>query len=304
MVMELRMAGEVYDIAGEKPAGSRQGASMVKLHQAAFLILAVACSCLNAGGGSGLGPTFSSDLTVDTSFTPAPQQPGWSWDAGRERVFVLRWTPAVDGDHYVIRVLAEPIGPDNWDSAIPVDTVAGAQDTCWVSLNPLVYSNTCIGCGICVNACPHQAITLVDGRAVIDPTKCTSCGQCVLRCPVKAIRDTRMGQFYYFAIRAYSADGAPSDQVICTSNAYRLIYANDEPACAKCNAAGTSTCWAVINTPTCPVSALQWDEGFLVSIDYTKCIHCGWCFMHCNELTQPQHGGIHTIGMIVEALTQ
>jgi ferredoxin len=230
-----------------------------------------------------------------------------AWDTGFERVFVLRWTPAPDADHYVVRVLDSPIGTGNWEKAIPVDTLGWLQDTCWVSLNPLVYSNTCIGCGLCVLACPHEAITMVDGRAVIDPAKCTSCGQCVLTCPAKAIRDARMGQFYYFAIRAYSAEGSPSEQIACTSDAYRLIYRNDLPplpfSCAHCNSAGTSTCFAVINTPACPVDAIFWDEDFYIHIDYDKCIHCGWCYMHCNGLTLPQPEGIHTIGMVVETLT-
>jgi len=45
----------------------------------------------------------------------------------------------------------------------------------------------CIGCGICINVCPQQAISLEDNAAVINEKKCSQCSQCVSVCPVKAI---------------------------------------------------------------------------------------------------------------------
>ncbi len=40
----------------------------------------------------------------------------------------------------------------------------------------------CIGCGQCVEACPQQAISLVENRPVTDMNKCNLCGQCVEAC--------------------------------------------------------------------------------------------------------------------------
>jgi ferredoxin len=50
-----------------------------------------------------------------------------------------------------------------------------------------VDSNLCTGCGICVDACPQQAIELVDGVAKVNQDKCDGDGVCVDSCPVQAI---------------------------------------------------------------------------------------------------------------------
>ncbi|HOM60415.1 MAG TPA: 4Fe-4S binding protein [Anaerohalosphaeraceae bacterium] len=50
-----------------------------------------------------------------------------------------------------------------------------------------VDKEVCTGCGSCVDACPSEAIEMVDGKAVVDPEKCVDCGVCVDECPVEAI---------------------------------------------------------------------------------------------------------------------
>jgi NAD-dependent dihydropyrimidine dehydrogenase PreA subunit len=47
---------------------------------------------------------------------------------------------------------------------------------------------TCIGCGRCLEVCPHQVFLLVDRKASLsDRDACMECGACALNCPVKAI---------------------------------------------------------------------------------------------------------------------
>lgn len=47
---------------------------------------------------------------------------------------------------------------------------------------------TCIGCGRCLEVCPHQ-VFVPEGKKVTmaDRDACMECGACALNCPVKAI---------------------------------------------------------------------------------------------------------------------
>ena len=54
-------------------------------------------------------------------------------------------------------------------------------------INYLIYKFKCVGCEDCVEICPVNAITMVNGKAVIDQTKCISCGKCVDACTYSAI---------------------------------------------------------------------------------------------------------------------
>jgi ferredoxin len=45
----------------------------------------------------------------------------------------------------------------------------------------------CAGCGVCIDECPTDAISLSDGVALIDAALCDGCGACVEVCPNQAL---------------------------------------------------------------------------------------------------------------------
>lgn len=50
-----------------------------------------------------------------------------------------------------------------------------------------VVADLCDGCEACVPVCPVNAISMVEGKAVINPFQCTGCGACIPVCPREAI---------------------------------------------------------------------------------------------------------------------
>ncbi len=50
-----------------------------------------------------------------------------------------------------------------------------------------IIAEKCVGCSLCVKACPFGALTLVNKKAVVDLHKCTLCGACEPTCKFKAI---------------------------------------------------------------------------------------------------------------------
>lgn len=51
---------------------------------------------------------------------------------------------------------------------------------------PYKINNDCIFCGVCAEECPVDAISVGDGKYVIDQNLCISCGACAAICPVGA----------------------------------------------------------------------------------------------------------------------
>lgn len=51
-----------------------------------------------------------------------------------------------------------------------------------------ISEDACIACGVCVDACPTEALT-VDDVCKVDADKCIDCGTCIGECPTDAISE-------------------------------------------------------------------------------------------------------------------
>ena len=51
---------------------------------------------------------------------------------------------------------------------------------------PVILEDQCVGCGICVENCNFDAISLHNGKAEINQDKCEGCAMCIAVCPSKA----------------------------------------------------------------------------------------------------------------------
>jgi len=64
-------------------------------------------------------------------------------------------------------------------------------------LNPTNYiaavtEDACSGCGICVEKCPVDAISMKDGKAIVNKIVCLGCGVCTRFCPIEScVMETR-----------------------------------------------------------------------------------------------------------------
>lgn len=58
------------------------------------------------------------------------------------------------------------------------------KDAATLELN----SSKCTGCGICTTVCPHNVLSVIDGKVkIMDRNACMECGACALNCPFSAL---------------------------------------------------------------------------------------------------------------------
>lgn len=83
------------------------------------------------------------------------------------------------------------------------------------SSQPCIDLDNCIGCRICEKYCRHDAVKVVDRKAVIDYDKCVGCGQCVAVCQKSAavVKDYDTSEVLNSKIAEYAyavVNGKPS----------------------------------------------------------------------------------------------
>ena len=114
----------------------------------------------------------------------------------------------------------------------------------------------CLGYGSCVKACQFDAISVIDGIAVVDKEKCVACGKCVATCPKNLIE-----------LIPYDSKYA----VACSSK-------NKGPEVMKKCSVGCIGCG--LCTKSCEYDAVSVSD-FLAHIDQEKCAACGACAQKC-----------------------
>ncbi len=53
---------------------------------------------------------------------------------------------------------------------------------------PEVAEERCNACAVCLSACAHDAISMTEGKALVDAERCTGCGRCITACEQQAIQ--------------------------------------------------------------------------------------------------------------------
>jgi Na+-translocating ferredoxin:NAD+ oxidoreductase RNF subunit RnfB len=136
----------------------------------------------------------------------------------------------------------------------------GVQDCRMLSFVPnggaKSCNSGCLGYGSCVKECQFDAISVVNGIAVVDKEKCKACGKCVEVCPKHLI--SLIPYTAKWVVACSSTDKGPVTMKACMTG------------CIGCG----------ICVKNCPVKAVTVTD-FHASIDQDKCIGCGVCAQKC-----------------------
>jgi len=106
-------------------------------------------------------------------------------------------------------------------------------------MSPKVNRKKCVGCGDCVEHCSQKAISLEDGKALIDYQSCVGCAECIIICSNKAIdvrwnTDTslfqkKMVEYAFAALKGKKRKSAFLNFLIQISPSCDCVPFNDVP---------------------------------------------------------------------------
>ena len=70
----------------------------------------------------------------------------------------------------------------------------------------LINQNNCTRCGKCRQVCRFDAISIIEGKFIVNPLSCEGCGYCARICPTQTIINTKRlaGQWYISTIKTGS----------------------------------------------------------------------------------------------------
>lgn len=133
------------------------------------------------------------------------------------------------------------------DDCVAASKIGGGDKLC---------RNGCVGLGTCVKACPFEAISVVQGVAVVDYSKCKGCGVCISACPKNIIRLIPFDSKHW--VGCMSVDDGKNTRKVC------------DVGCISCG----------ICKKNCPTGAITVDN-FVAKIHYEKCVGCDICVDKC-----------------------
>ena len=119
-----------------------------------------------------------------------------------------------------------------------------------------ICPNGCIGLGTCVRSCVFDAISVVDGVAVVDYSKCRGCGVCVASCPKKLIELIPFDSHHWVGCK--SVENGKTTRSYC------------DVGCISCK----------LCEKNCDAGAISVNDN-IASIIYDKCVDCGNCVVKC-----------------------
>ena len=114
----------------------------------------------------------------------------------------------------------------------------------------------CLGFGSCVAACPHDAIHVVDGVAVVNRMRCVGCGLCAKACPrhlIDLVPESR-----HVSVQCSNHDKGPMVKKVCSAGCI---------GCGMCQRQCENDAIHVTNN--------------LARVNYDNCIQCGKCVEKC-----------------------
>ena len=114
----------------------------------------------------------------------------------------------------------------------------------------------CLGHGTCAEACPFDAIDMINGLATVNLDKCVACTLCVTTCPKHLI------------------------EIVPSCKAPRVSCASLDPGRAVRQVCSIGCIACKLCEKACAQGAVTMEDN-LPKWDYSKCIHCGACAEKC-----------------------